>query len=625
MTSEDTAAATQHAPWLPVPSRAISVVEHPAVIKNVDKGIASLGGPVKLSKGLRSKLETTTNAEGDDELKKLISVSLRPDDPFAKRLLSTPVRTNNLLLKVTVPKRTGRKRKRGTSGPFLTEDEIGSRGSQPYVDAPTIYRILQDNASTYKVALAGVVDETHRFRNMPDMQYNASHNDIMVALRDHALSKRYHLLKSYNVNTAAGADLTKSVGPSPEFLQMPIAFNYRFQQNANVKYTNTGVVNVQRSLAYNAYTIIKPTDEHVPTGPRPDLPAESDLTPYMQALIANIRTLLLHRPIVTRQLLYNRLGWDKRTKLRQAAIYCGFFFESGPWREALVRWGVDPRKDPEYRRYQTVSFQSYVKSGTSKHRTAFDQHVIKLAKMSPEELETEHTFDGVNVSQTGNLFQFCDITDPLIAKILATNDIRTTCAPTFQGWYHAGTWAKATVILKDKMNTIIGGEQPDDSIYQRILEWPELWDDKEMAAAYRAEVDNRQVHHEKRREHQVMHNVRWAAKNPRYAFEQMEVLNEREGDVCEEQEAEDVDVPEDMTEEPVSEAVLNADIEAEQEEDDEDEGEEEDGDDELQGDEHYEEMYGSDEVDDDDDEDSPLMSVRAASEGPVPFGGYYRV
>jgi general transcription factor 3C polypeptide 5 (transcription factor C subunit 1) len=125
--------------------------------------------------GLRSKLETTVNAEGDDELKKLISVSLRPDDPFAKRLLSTPVRTNNLLLKVTVPKRTGRRRRRGTSGPFLAEDGLIRDSSQAYVDAPTIYRSLQDNASTYKVTLAGVVDETHRFRSkcrLPDhVQY----------------------------------------------------------------------------------------------------------------------------------------------------------------------------------------------------------------------------------------------------------------------------------------------------------------------------------------------------------------------------------------------------------------------------------------------------------------------
>lgn len=38
------------APWLPVPSRAISVVEHPCIVKHVDKAIVSLGGPVKLSK-----------------------------------------------------------------------------------------------------------------------------------------------------------------------------------------------------------------------------------------------------------------------------------------------------------------------------------------------------------------------------------------------------------------------------------------------------------------------------------------------------------------------------------------------------------------------------------------------
>ena len=372
--------------------------------------------------------------------------------------------------------------------------------------------------------------------------------------------------------------------------------------------------------------MVKPTDEHVPTGPRPGLPAERDLSPYMQSLIANIRALLLQRPIVTRQLLYNRLGWDKRTKLRQAAIYCGFFFESGPWREALVRWGVDPRKDPEYRKYQTVSFLSYIKSGTSKHRAVFDQHVMKLAKMSPEELESEHTFDGVHVSQTGNLFQFCDITDPLISKILATKDIRTTCAPTFQGWYHVGTWAKATVILKDKMNAIIGGEKPDDSIYQRIIEWPELWDDKEMAAQYKAEIDDRQIRHEKRREHQVMHNVRWAARNPRYAFEKMETEHDQHGHPGEGEEPEEVDVPEDMTEDPVvADTVLNADIEA----DDNDAGEDGEGDDdgededEMQDDEQDDDSYGSSEGEN--DSDSPVMSVRAVSEGPAPFGGYYRV
>jgi len=34
-------------------------------------------------------------------------------------------------------------------------------------------------------------------------------------------------LRNYTLNTKAGADLSKNIGPSAEFLQMPVAFNYR--------------------------------------------------------------------------------------------------------------------------------------------------------------------------------------------------------------------------------------------------------------------------------------------------------------------------------------------------------------------------------------------------------------
>jgi general transcription factor 3C polypeptide 5 (transcription factor C subunit 1) len=132
-------------------------------------------------------------------------------------------------------------------------------------------------------------------------------------------------------------------------------------------------------------------------------------------------------------------------------VYCGYFFQSGPWREALIAWGVDPRKDPFFRHYQTISFMSFAKAGTARSRFMWDKHVREFAKKKPHELQNEHIFDGTSVGRTGNIFQFCDIKDPMIRQILDTKDIRTTCAPTFQGWYHIGTWAKATVILKDKM------------------------------------------------------------------------------------------------------------------------------------------------------------------------------
>jgi general transcription factor 3C polypeptide 5 (transcription factor C subunit 1) len=395
------------------------------------------------------------------------------------------------------------------------------------------------------------------------------------------------------------------------------------------------VVNLQKSLAYNSYTIIKPIDENIPTGPKSNLPPESSLTPYLQTLIAQIRAELNKRPIITRHLLYNKLGWDRRTRLRQAAVYCGYFFESGPWREALIQWGVDPRKNPAYRKYQTVSFMSYLKSGRAKHGKSFDEHVQKLSQMSGKELETQHIFDGKTVSDTGNLFQFCDLTDPLIAKIVATKDIRTTCAPTFQGWYHVGTWAKITVILKDKMNTLIAGGTPEDATYARIMAWPELWDDKEIAATYKAEVDNRQVHQEKKKEHDVMHSVRWAARNPRYAFEKMEAADEqgRESIAEDGEGAEDVEIPEDMTEVPdTAAAIINEGEKETEDQEDDNEDDNEDDEDDFDTQQFDEGLAGEaedegedDEDDDDDDSDGPVMSPRAVSEGPAPFGGLYRI
>lgn len=364
-------------------------------------------------------------------------------------------------------------------------------------------------------------------------------------------------MKDLNLNTAAGPDLSRDVGPSAEFIQLPVAYNYRFHQNTFVKYKNDSddlaEINLHKSLAWSGYSIIKPNAESVPTGPKPTLPPEKTLSPYVQEIIDNIRDELEKRPIITRHFLYNTLGWDKRDRVRQAALYCGYFFETGPWREALITWGLDPRTDPKYRFYQTVSFLSYKKIGTARHFTHFDQHVRNLTQLDPQELRHEHIFDGAHVSRTGNLFQFCDVTDPLIQRILRTDDIRTSPAPTAQGWFHVGTWAKATVILKHKMNTILGGEKPDDAIYARILTWPELWDDKEFFAQYTKEFHDRQAIRERGVEHTVMRSVRYAAKNPRYAFEMLEASQgqspslQHQNDNEEEEEAE---VEEDMSEVP---------------------------------------------------------------------------
>lgn len=93
-------------------------------------------------------------------------------------VLSHNTATNAIVLKITVPKRTGRKRKRGSQGPYVEEDTctvvtdgsvapstIGSQTKKPKMeDSIDILRSLKDNAGNYTVEAVAAVETTHRFR-----------------------------------------------------------------------------------------------------------------------------------------------------------------------------------------------------------------------------------------------------------------------------------------------------------------------------------------------------------------------------------------------------------------------------------------------------------------------------
>jgi len=92
---------------------------------------------------------------------------------MSKPLLSTNVSTNNVVLKITVPKRTSLKRRKGSQGPFheVFEDSIGSnagtkRRKQGSVTKDTQYliRTMRDNPASYQVRATGTIGRTHRFR-----------------------------------------------------------------------------------------------------------------------------------------------------------------------------------------------------------------------------------------------------------------------------------------------------------------------------------------------------------------------------------------------------------------------------------------------------------------------------
>lgn len=60
--------SSTYAPWYNVPSKPIVSVEHPFIIKNINKGIESLGGPHKLQRVGRSNqlFVSGINVHSDD-------------------------------------------------------------------------------------------------------------------------------------------------------------------------------------------------------------------------------------------------------------------------------------------------------------------------------------------------------------------------------------------------------------------------------------------------------------------------------------------------------------------------------------------------------------------------------
>ena len=147
---------------LVVPLEPLIVVEHPCIVKNAGKAIKSLGGRLLLDELLN-----------EPSLDKFIEASLRPDDPFAKTVPAGPVSTGNVLLKITVPKMTGRKRKRGSdeqfqfhSSHYAKDPSSNNEGSALVREKrhERLLRALLDNPTTYTVTPIGSIKETYRFR-----------------------------------------------------------------------------------------------------------------------------------------------------------------------------------------------------------------------------------------------------------------------------------------------------------------------------------------------------------------------------------------------------------------------------------------------------------------------------
>lgn len=109
---------------------------------------------------------------------------LRPEDPMASAMESIDRQTNNVLLKITVPKWTGRKRKRGTDEPFTRSHSAPQEIEKERQSCRFRQRSLMDNAHRYSAEAIGTATKTHNFRSIPDYVYSTTSSPFAQRFRE---------------------------------------------------------------------------------------------------------------------------------------------------------------------------------------------------------------------------------------------------------------------------------------------------------------------------------------------------------------------------------------------------------------------------------------------------------
>jgi general transcription factor 3C polypeptide 5 (transcription factor C subunit 1) len=245
--------------------------------------------------------------------------------------------------------------------------------------------------------------------------------------------------------------------PPPIFTHMSLPFNYNYSQNPYVRATGDGdVVNLTAVKQIGHFI---GAEDPTPEGPQhpPDM---TDLRTV--EVLAQLEEALNDRPIWTRRALLNHLGGKLRNwnELKKFLSYVAYQFKGGPWRDAVVMYGVDPRTDPTYRIYQTVMFKlpKQKRAHAGQSWTSLRKTQMGPVKEFVDELSESHVFDGNSYHADGKTWQVCDVIDPLLKELLDNAAIRPSWDMT-SGWYHGGLWAKVKAIMKTKLVALRFGKQ----------------------------------------------------------------------------------------------------------------------------------------------------------------------
>jgi len=206
-----------------------------------------------------------------------------------------------------------------------------------------------------------------------------------------------------------------------------ILTNSSYKQNSGLIISEGRLV--YRNIYQNKFiTMVEKDIPIVPSSPSSHLDPLSNTPPSLQLCVERLRAFFAERPISTRRAIFNTylarhgLGithdsdnW--RPLYRFALPYVCYMFRSGPFRDAYVLFGIDPRKEAKWSNYQTAAFN--FRTGKWRNKSVVQDDMKRLWEM-----RNSHVFTGKDVDTQVLLYCFVDIEDPMLRKLIDESPLR---------------------------------------------------------------------------------------------------------------------------------------------------------------------------------------------------------
>ncbi|WAQ92475.1 hypothetical protein PtA15_16A383 [Puccinia triticina] len=359
------------------------------------------------------------------------------------------VQTNNILVKLI--KRTRRPKNRPT-GSTVTSPTPNDHAAQP--------------TRLFKIEPVGVIPLTVRFRALADYQYTPDLKHPINTLARDMRSLNFEGVLKFRFEAETEDYSSSKIGlfPPPLFSRYLVPQQYHYRQNApTVVMQNPDgsqrLINRTRYVPMGPQTITFEQPD-VPQGP---LTRDSEQQkPENEALFQKLLSLFEQRPVWSRMAFQHHLTPADLRYIRQhkvvLSLYC-YLFSDGPFRELLIKFGYDPRLNPESRFFQRMSLRNVDRKEVK------DKFTLKLLKKPHNRADAadvatsdnlrDHIFDGLELHQTVGTYQLCDITDPLLVSLInSTKGVLPKCHVR-TGWYTSNAIEQIRSILRRKFHALL--------------------------------------------------------------------------------------------------------------------------------------------------------------------------